>query len=367
MKKKTYTITALIVTAALLLNGCAQVPNLGATDISGNSNINSGIVFVGGEFNGTEYVGQSMAHRLGFEDAQKSIVMVPGLGLSAYLYTSTPDGRNGWSVDFANNGYNTFAIDTNNLAVSGMEIKDFGTESQAKLSTWGINKIWKTWGFGDVPNQPYETTQYPVEDIEQLYASFSPKISKSQSSDSDAVTQVPKTKPALKPQDEASNEKNTSPASSADKIEVANIIALLEQQGPSVLMVHSAAGVTGFEVVRQRPDLVSALVVIEPVGSPTDEADLKEHFLSVPYLAVYGDFIESRGQTGRYESCKKTTEILNANGGFAEVVTLTDLGMQGNTHLMMQDKNNSDISKIIIDWLNEHVKCASSIALGTLS
>lgn len=74
-------------------------------------------------------------------------------------------------------------------------------------------------------------------------------------------------------------------------------------------------GVTGVEVVKQRPDLVKALVVIEPVGSPTDEELLKEKFIDIPYLAVYGDYIESRGQTGRYEASKETARILNEIGG----------------------------------------------------
>ena len=298
------------------------------TQESQYNSIKSGVFFIGGEYNGTQYINQSMVHRLGFENAHTPIVMLPGLGLSAYIYTSTPDGRNGWTADFAQAGFDTYAIDTSNLAISGLEIALFGTENQPRLSTWGENKIWRTWGFGEKPNEPYAVTQYPVEYIEQLYASFSPQISR-----------VTGTR-----------------GSAADLTEVANIISLLEKTGSAVLMVHSMGGVTGVEVVKQRPDLVKALVVIEPVGSPVDEELLREKFVKIPFLAVYGDFIESRGQTGRHEASKKTARILNEIGGVGEVITMTDLGVNGNTHLMMQDKNSSDISNLIIEWLNKYLR-----------
>lgn len=303
------------------------------TKVISENNIKSGVMFVGGEYDGTQYVGQSMVHRLGLENAHTPIVMVPGMGLSAYIYTSTPDGRSGWTNDFAKEGFDTYAIDTNNLAVSGLEIAPFNTENPPRLSTWGENKIWKTWGFGDKPNEPYSDTQYPVDYIEQLYASFSPQISEVNTE----------------------NKKSGKGDKGADKTEVTNIISLLEETGPAVLMVHSMGGVTGVEVVKERPDLVKALVVIEPVGAPTDKELLKEKFIDIPFLAVYGDYIESRGQAGRYEASKEAAKILNEIGGVGEVITMTDLGVKGNTHLMMQDKNSSDISKLIIDWLNENL------------
>ncbi|WP_340873491.1 hypothetical protein [Paenibacillus sp. PL2-23] len=343
--------------------------------------------FVGGSYNGAQYTGQSMIHRLSLGEQNTPIVMLPGLGLSAYIYTSTPDGRAGWTSDFAAAGFDTYAVDTHNLAVSGLDAAAFGTENQPSLSVWGESKIWKTWGFGDNPNEPYPDTQYPVEYIEQLYASFSPQISESKSSgvagtetqssvkDGGSVEQQPAgrrigapadvqapegaakggQRPAGTEQAEGAGQGGQS-SRNADPVEVQNMIALLERTGPSVLMVHSMGGVTGFEVVRQRPELVKALIVIEPVGSPTDKTDLEQHFVNVPYLAVYGDYIESRGQTGRYESCIETAKVLNELGGYGEVMTLTDLGYKGNTHLMMQDRNKEEIAEHIIQWIQLHVK-----------
>lgn len=44
------------------------------------------------------------------------------------------------------------------------------------------------------------------------------------------------------------------------------LITLLEKVGPSVVLTHSQAGVFGWAVSDQRPDLVKAHVAVEPIG-----------------------------------------------------------------------------------------------------
>ena len=54
----------------------------------------------------------------------------------------------------------------------------------------------------------------------------------------------------------------------------------------------------------------------------------------------------------RYESCRKASNIISAAGGNATTYNLPeDKGINGNTHLMMQDRNNSDIGSIVIEWI----------------
>ncbi|MFD2135816.1 hypothetical protein ACFSLT_12490 [Novosphingobium resinovorum] len=38
-------------------------------------------------------------------------------------------------------------------------------------------------------------------------------------------------------------------------------------------------------------------------------------------------------------------------GGQAEMLHPPELGIHGNTHLMMQDRNNLQIADLIIDWM----------------
>ena len=46
------------------------------------------------------------------------------------------------------------------------------------------------------------------------------------------------------------------------------LVALLDKIGPAVIMVHSQSGVDGWQVLDQRPDLVKAVVSVEPYGPP---------------------------------------------------------------------------------------------------
>jgi pimeloyl-ACP methyl ester carboxylesterase len=56
------------------------------------------------------------------------------------------------------------------------------------------------------------------------------------------------------------------PRAHADERE--RMAALLDQIGPSILLAHSAGGPAGFLAVDARPDLVAALIAIEPLGPP---------------------------------------------------------------------------------------------------
>jgi hypothetical protein len=37
---------------------------------------------------------------------------------------------------------------------------------------------------------------------------------------------------------------------------------------------------------------------------------------------------------------------------------LPDIGIKGNTHMLMQDDNSLDIADILLDWIGKHVAAA---------
>jgi hypothetical protein len=43
--------------------------------------------------------------------------------------------------------------------------------------------------------------------------------------------------------------------------------------------------------------------------------------------------------------------VLKSAGGSIDVVDLPDLGIKGNSHMMMMDKNNAEIADLIQKWL----------------
>ena len=132
---------------------------------------------------------------------------------------------------------------------------------------------------------------------------------------------------------------------------VAALITLLEKVAPAILVLHSASGPTGFEATRLRPDLVTTIVAVEVTGSPTDPDDIAEHFADKCFVGVYGDNFDLRPMAGRYDASVKMAEEISSAGGKGEVIWLPKLDIKGNSHLLMQDNNNDEIARMIIEHL----------------
>jgi hypothetical protein len=47
--------------------------------------------------------------------------------------------------------------------------------------------------------------------------------------------------------------------------------------------------------------------------------------------------------------------LLNEAGGNGTMLELTEIGVFGNTHMLMQDNNSAEIAASIITWVNENI------------
>ena len=323
--KKPCVIGTLFLTT--LLTACS-------TNIDHGSLATAGMLFVGGqvEEGATAHSDQALVH---FFKPQSSsgapVVLYPGLGLSSYIYISTPDGRDGWAQQFARSGHDTYVFDPVNTGPSGFPAAAFEGESPATVATWNIDQIWPRWGFGEKRDEPYENVRFPIEHIDQFYASWSARLAS------------------------GSGAAGGTRGGRASPENVAALVALLEQTGPAVLIPHSMGGRTVFNIANDRPDLVRGIVVIEPVGCPRNERDI-QNWKHVPFLAVYGDYIDSRGQTERRDACRTTVELVNRLGGNAAMLELTEEGVFGNTHILMQENNSAEIGARILTWMRVNVE-----------
>ncbi|MFN5666293.1 MAG: esterase, partial [Bradyrhizobium sp.] len=135
-----------------------------------------------------------------------------------------------------------------------------------------------------------------------------------------------------------------------DDATIAAYIAEIDRVGPCIILFHSQAGTFGFKVAQARPDKVKALIAIEPagVGDPAKVDALK----NIPTLMVYGDYIE---RDSRWPKIRATggafADAISAAGGSADVVDLPKVGIKGNSHMMMMDKNNAEVAGLIQTWL----------------
>jgi hypothetical protein len=131
---------------------------------------------------------------------------------------------------------------------------------------------------------------------------------------------------------------------------MAAYVALIDKVCPCVLLVHSQSGTFGYRAALARPDKVKALVVIE--GTLRGDASTAAALKNVPILVLYGDSIEaSPNFSEQREINKKMAALAQAAGGRIEIVNLPELGIRGNTHMMMMDKNNGEVADVIQKWL----------------
>jgi pimeloyl-ACP methyl ester carboxylesterase len=277
---------------------------------------------------GSFYINEALVHYLRPENGRQgvSVVMIPGLNLSSYIYLTTPDGRPGWAQEFADDGYDVYVINDPDFDFSrGFSVAPFtnvptaGAPPADPSATQGWQQdIWRRWGFGSSEGNPYPDTRFPTAYFGAFALNY-PYLRSVGASYPDAI------------------------------------IALLDQIGPSLLMAHSAGGPQAVSAAKARPNLVPALILIEPT-SPPDTNDFPA-LSGMSLIGVYGDYIDSRNQGNRKIATEAAAALHVQNGGRGEVISLPEeLGIFGNTHLMMQDDNNAFIADLILDWLAANVE-----------
>ena len=87
-----------------------------------------------------------------------------------------------------------------------------------------------------------------------------------------------------------------------------------------------------------------------------------EKLTKLPILLIYGDYIPDKPSEAagpdKWRSelamAKKFISTVNKHGGHAQLIHLPDIGIHGNSHFLMAEKNNVEIANIIEDWLKKN-------------
>jgi pimeloyl-ACP methyl ester carboxylesterase len=264
------------------------------------------------------------------------IVMVPGLGLPAAIYLGTPDGREGWAQFFVRRGFSVYVTTQPNAVASGLNVSPINAVKLGEadpstlpdLLTWTPETFWRLFGYGPQYPDLWPDTQFSMSSLEGLISGISP----------------------------ADFSLNAEFSLNDMEHRVAAVVALLDQIGPAILITHSQSGPSGFEVARLRPDLVKAIASIEPVGCPTEEADIRENFIHIPVLTIFGDHLDSRPPLiESSDGCSQAAKLIREVGGRGEHWLLgEDLEIKGNTHMMMGDVNSDEIAEVLRGWMIEN-------------
>ena len=298
------------------------------------------------------------------------VVMVHGGGQSGTNFTGTPDGREGWAQFFLREGYAVYVVDQagrgraahqadlypplGTVRLAGAQERFAAPE---RYNQWPQARLHTQWPGEGKPGDPV---------FDQFYASQMPSIR-------DFTFQQRVNRDAL--------------------------LALLEEIGPAILLTHSQSGAFGWPVADARPDLVKAMVAVEPNGPPFfqgDEAatrarpwgptgvplaysppaaDASElaivrqetpdgpdlarcwaqkepartlpNLQQVPIMILTGE----ASYHAPYDHC--TVKLLAQAGVQTTFIKLADIGLLGNGHMMMLEKNNLEIAAVMTDWLDK--------------
>lgn len=307
------------------------------------------------------------------------VIMVHGGSQSGTNFTGTPDGREGWAQYFLRQGYAVYVVDQVGRGRAAYRPEIYAPAASTaipqalqrfvapeKESLWPQAKLHTQWpGKGEQGD--------PVTD--QFLASQLPSISN---------------------------------FAQQQKLNRTALVALLDRIGPSILLTHSQSGAFGWPVANDRPELVKALVQVEPSGPPVRELtfvgapewfkeigepkpwglgaeplsfsppvqgpqDLKfvredkpetpdlarcwlqaeparklDRLRDIPVLIVTSE----ASYHASYDHC--TARFVQQAGVAAQFVRLADSGIHGNNHMMMLEKNSSDIARVLESWIEKH-------------
>ena len=81
----------------------------------------------------------------------------------------------------------------------------------------------------------------------------------------------------------------------------------------------------------------------------------------IPNLVMFGDHLgDVQGGPANWaqslESCEKVAQRMKAAGGDVEMMHLPKMGIKGNSHMLMQDRNNLQLADLIMKWIDTHVE-----------
>ena len=267
------------------------------------------------------------------------VVMVHGATLTGKSWETTPDGRMGWDEYFVRKGHPVYVPDQVGRGRSGFNQAVFndaraGSAPAATLPRWlrfSDEVVWPNFRFGSKAGDPYADSQFPVKAVDELSKQGVPDVS---------FGGVPNPNPTLKA-----------------------LADLAGQVNGAVLMGHSQSGPFPLAAALLNPSAAKGLVLVEPGGCPGNYTDEQIKTLAaIPVLVVFGDHRDTPTGIGirpswqlSFEGCQALITRLKAAGGQAQMLSPAETGVHGNSHMIMQDKNNLQIADLILKWIDERV------------
>ena len=240
-----------------------------------------------------------------------------GGGLSGVTYETKPDGKPGWLNYFIRHGWDTYISDAMERGRSG-----WSNTFKGEAVFLPVGDQWERFRIGPIGSYndnhakrvTYPGSQFPVEAYDQFLKQGIPRWT------------------------------------TTDNEIVKAYVELIDKVCPCVVLVHSQSGSFGFKALEARPDKVKALVAVEPtLGGDKDKiASVK----NTPITVIIGDNAKDHPRWSKIRAGDvEYANTLKAAGGSVDFVDLPDVGIKGNSHMVMMDKNSDQVADLIQKWL----------------
>jgi pimeloyl-ACP methyl ester carboxylesterase len=373
-------VAAALATATLAAQARAAAPSGGVAAV--------GTDFVGGRYTADGKAMTGQAHVLYLTPAKRlhktALVFIPGAGQTITNFLSTPDGRPGWARLFVDQGWAVYLMDQPGRGASGYDKDAYGPANR-QPPDFVAKRFTAPQDFPPQDGQPQGWPQAKLHD------------------------QWPGTGPgAGKPGDPIFDQFYASQVSSAAGGVSAKLVAeagaaLLDRIGSAVVITHSQSGAFGWAIGETRPDLVKAIVAVEPSGPPffgapppwgdsdpdklsrpwgltttplaydpplADPTDLAKAQEAAPEgpglvrcwrqpeparkLTNLSRFpvmilVSEASYHAGYDHC--TARYLTQAGVRTDLVRMADHGLRGDGHMLMLEKHSAEAAKLIETWL----------------
>jgi pimeloyl-ACP methyl ester carboxylesterase len=293
------------------------------------------------------------------------IVMIHGGGGQGLNFLGTPDGRTGWAQYFLRQGYAIYVVDRHGHGRAPYHPECLGPMTTPATYEFIADRFAHPERLQQFP-QAHLHTQWPDDGadegvvLDQFLASTGPRMT------DDARAQLEMQRCGA---------------------------LLLDAIGPSILLTHSAGGPSGWLIADARPDAVKAILAVEPAGTPFEKSgparfdwgitsapltfdppaataqelkrelrrapapDLVDCYVQVeparrlPNLCGFPIAVVTAEASWMAQDNHGIVDLLLQAGARVEHVRLEHLGVHGNGHAMMLEKNSDDVAAALHDWL----------------
>jgi hypothetical protein len=261
---------------------------------------------------------------------------VHGATLSGKSWETTPDGRMGFDEYFVRQGHAVYLADQVSRARSGFNQAIFNDvragittppSAQPNMFRFTDESAWTVFRFGPTFGTAFADEQFPVQAASEFSKQGIPDVN----------GVLPTPNPTYKALSDLA----------------------LKLKG-AVVMGHSESGLYPLEAALTNSTGMKGLILTEPPGGcgATTYTDQQiATFATIPILVFFGDHLDAVPfWTAAFANCKAFITRVNAvPGGNAQMLYPPDLGIHGNSHMFMLDKNNLQIADLILKWIDQNV------------